>query len=339
MKKLFTFLSILSFTLLIWSCGSKPQPEEISGLTKYEDAVVKFSINYPSNWIMQSFPGARFLVYSSKGVRDRFMQYDSKGKIGAKIEVYVAKLDSGRTLDSFMITTKLFQKNYYSNPVKVKIDGVDGYKQSYSFDLDDGKMDGEVYYATKDGKYATLLSFEAFGGTLVGYRKYINDIVSSFKLAREPEEIKPETVKVEAPPPSDTLITKGGDGYSISIPYNFRSETGKAKDAMSSRNFIGERRADCNIQVDVLDASKQQNLKKIVDENSPKYGNAKPTVTNLGGQQAYEMPYSFGRNVQSKVFFVIKGKKLYRITMNWFKGEESSYLPIFDKCIKSIKFQ
>jgi hypothetical protein len=339
MKKLLTFCSIFALSLILWSCGSNSQPEEITGMTKYEDAVVKFSLKYPANWITQSIPGARFLVYSSKGVKDRFMQYDSKGKVGAKIEVYVTKLDSGRTLDTFMITSKLFQKNYYSKPVKVKLDGVDGYKQTYSFDLDDGKMDGEIYYGTKDGKYATLLSFEAFSGTLEGYRKYINDIVSSFKLAHEPEEIKPETVKVEAPPPSDVLITKGGDGYSISIPDNFKSETGKAKDAMSSRNYIGERRADCNIQVDVLDATKQQNLKKIVDENSPKYGNAKPSGTTMGGQPAYEMSYSSGRNVQSKVYFVIKGKKLYRITMNWFKGEEGSYLPVFDKCIKSIKFQ
>jgi hypothetical protein len=89
----------------------------------------------------------------------------------------------------------------------------------------------------------------------------------------------------------------------------------------------------------VIDATKQKSLKKIVDENSPKYKNAKPVDTKIGGQPAYVMSYSFRKDDLSRVYYVLKGNKLYKITMNWFKGEEQDYLPIFEKSIASIKFQ
>ncbi|TAL68615.1 MAG: hypothetical protein EPN82_10070 [Bacteroidetes bacterium] len=340
MKKLFTIISFLIIPLILWDCSPKAEPEEITGMTFYEDAAVKFSIKHPQNWIVQAVPGSRVIFYSSKGAKDRFInKYEAEGKAGAKIDVYAKKLDSGKTLEDFMASTKLFDAKTYSKPVKVKIDGVDGFKQTYSFELNDGTMDGEVYYATKDGKYATAVIFEAFAGTLHGYHKYLEEMLASVKLAYEPEEKKPELVLVEADPPSQTLTTMGGEGYTIMIPDNFTSSTGKAKDAIGSRNYIGDRRADCNIQIDVIDATKQQNLKKIVDDNKAKYGNSTPSATSLGGQSAYVFSYTPGRNVQSRVYFVIKGNKLFRITMNWFKGEEASYLPVFEKSIKSIKFQ
>lgn len=339
MKKLLTLLSLLIVSLILWDCTPKAEPEEITGMTTYEDAALKFSIKHPQNWILQTIPGSRLIVYSSNGAKDRFIQYDAEGKAGARIDIYAKKLDSGKTMEDFMASTKLFDKKIYSKPIKVKIDGVDALKQTYSFELTDGNLDGEVYYATKDGKYVTAIFFEAFGGTLKGYQKYLDEVLASVKLSFEPEAKKPDTVKVEAPPPSQTLTTMGGDGYTIMIPDNFTSTTGKVKDALGSRNYIGDRRADCNIQVDVMDASKQQNLKKIVEDNKAKYGNSTPSATSLGGLSAFVFSYSPGRNVQSRVFFAVKGNKLYRITMNWFKGEEASYLPIFEKCIKSLKFQ
>ena len=339
MKKLLTLLSLFFICIILWNCTPKAEPEEITGMTTYEDIALKFSIKHPQNWILQTIPGSRLIVYSSKGAKDRFIQYDAEGKAGARIDIYAKKFDTGKTMEDFMASTKLFDKKIYSKPIKVKLDGVDAVKQTYSFELTDGKLDGEVYYATKDGKYVTALFFEAFGGTLQGYKKYFDEILASVKIAVEPQERKSDTVKVEAEPPSQNLTTRGGDGYTISMPENFTSTTGKVKDALGSRNYIGDRRADCNIQVDVIDASKQQNLKKIVDDNKAKYGNSNPSATSLGGQSAYVFSYSPGRNVQSRVFFVVKGNKLFRITMNWFKGEEASYLPIFEKCIKSLKFQ
>ena len=53
----------------------------------------------------------------------------------------------------------------------------------------------------------------------------------------------------------------------------------------------------------------------------------------------------FGRLIQKagtvkgKVWFAMKGDKMYRITINWFTGEEKDFLPIFEKSVASFKFK
>jgi hypothetical protein len=165
-------------------------------------------------------------------------------------------------------------------------------------------------------------------------------MISSVKLAYYVEPVKKEAtgVKEELPAASETLMNKTGDGYTIDIPENFKSEKGTGRGVIQSRNYIGERRADCNIQVDLLEASKSKSLDKIVEENRATYQNASPKETSLGGEKAYVLGYTFGKGVMSRVYFVKKGGKLFRITMNWNKAEEQSYLPIFEKCLKSFKF-
>ncbi|MFA6571270.1 MAG: PsbP-related protein [Bacteroidota bacterium] len=342
MKKALTLVfSIFILTLALTSCGKKGDATEITGLTAYSDPTIEFSMKYPTNWYSQTVPGTRFICFTKKEAKDRFIQYDPNGNTGAKIEVLFQKLEEGITLDTIIKKTKLFNPENYKAPVKVKLDGVDAVKIAYSFPLEDGEFNGEAYFATKDNKYATTIIFEAFAGTMEEYHKKFEEMIASVKLAVAPKEKGTDTiqVQVEAEPASKVMMSKGGDGFSIDIPDNFRAEGSKAAGTISSRNFIGARRADCNIQVDVIDASKQKNLKKIVEENVPKYKNAKPVETKLGGQPAYVMNYSFGRNVMSRVYFVIKGERLYRMTVNWFKGEEKDYLPIFENSIKSFKFQ
>jgi len=123
------------------------------------------------------------------------------------------------------------------------------------------------------------------------------------------------------------------------IPDNFNSTSTNMPGTLYSANYIGKRRADCNIQVDVYDASKQKNLKKIVDDNSATYKNATPSKLSLGGAEAYVMNYSPAKGVKSKVYFTLKGDKLYKITINWFVAEEKDYLPVFDKCVSAFKFE
>jgi len=138
MKKLLTLLSLFFICIILWNCTPKAEPEEITGMTTYEDVALKFSIKHPQNWILQTIPGSRLIVYSSKGAKDRFIQYDAEGKAGARIDIYAKKLDTGKTMEDFMASTKLFDKKIYSKPIKVKLDGVDAVKQTYSFELTDG---------------------------------------------------------------------------------------------------------------------------------------------------------------------------------------------------------
>ncbi|MCX7879439.1 MAG: hypothetical protein N2517_02135 [Ignavibacteria bacterium] len=339
MKKNLTLYLAVVFILLLFACEEKKKIAEIKEIETYSDPAMGFSIEYPSNWEIQKYPGDRFLAFTTKTVIKRFRTFDSDGESGAKIELLVIRLKEGQTLDSVM-AIKQFTPDTYSPPTKLTIDGVEAFKQEYRFQLNDGEFQGEIYYAQKDPRVATVISFEAFGGTFGSYKPFFERVLSSVKLAYQPE-VAPDTVKkiVEAPPPSQNLIKYDGDGFSIKIPDNFDVRNPKVGGALKSYQYIGERRLDCDIRVDIFDASKQQNLEKIVEDNKAKHKNAEPRPTTIGGAKAYYFEYSPIANVKSRVYYAIHNNKLYRVTLNWFTGEEQLYKPVFENSISSFKFQ
>ncbi|ROL57005.1 hypothetical protein D9V84_06155 [Bacteroidetes/Chlorobi group bacterium Naka2016] len=338
MKKLTTFLFLL-LAFVVFSCGEKKQIVEIKELATYDDPIMGFSIKYPTNWEIQKYPGDRFLAFTTKTVIKRFRTFDPEGEAGAKIELLAIKLPEGQTIDS-VIAKKQFTPETYSAPTKVVIDGVEAVKQTYEFPLGDGVFHGEIYYAQKDPQVVTVISFEAFGSTFENYKAGFDQILNSVKLAYIPQ-VAPDTVKkvVEAPPPSSNLIEYKGEGFSIKIPDNFDVRNPKVGGALKSYQYIGERRLDCDIRIDIFDASKQNKLDKIVEDNKARHKNTEPKPTTLSGEKAYYFEYSPIQNVKSRVYYVVHNNKLYRITMNWFVGEEQNYKPIFEKSVNSFKFQ
>lgn len=338
MNKILVLIAFF-MTFLFFSCGEKKQIVEIKDLATYDDPIMGFSIKYPTNWEIQRYPGDRFLAFSSKTAIKRFRTFDPTGESGAKIELLVIKLPEGQTIDSVM-SKKQFTPETYSSPTKVVIDGVEAFKQTYEFPLGDGVFHGEIYYAQKDPKVVTVISFEAFGGTFDNYKSSFEQILNSVKLAYFPQ-VGPDTVKkvVEAPPPSSNLIEYKGEGFAIRIPDNFDVRNPKVGGALKSYQYIGERRLDCDIRIDIFDASKQNKLEKIVEDNKAKHKNTEPRPTSISGEKAYYFEYSPIQNVKSRVYYVVHNNKLYRITMNWFSGEEQLYKPIFEKSINSFKFQ
>ncbi|MGE5479293.1 MAG: PsbP-related protein [Chloroflexota bacterium] len=335
MKKNYLPLLPLLLVALVFGCGKKSgEAVEIKNLVSYEDQVYKFSIKYPENWSVTKKTGERLSVFNSAQARTRFNRYDTEGFPGAKIDVYVLPMDSGATIDAMLKEAKVFSEDLYSTS-NVTIDGVQGKKLSYAFDLEGGQFKGELFMATKDNKTATVLVMEAFDNLWDKYSDSFAEIAKSFKLATTPAGGAPKDTAVAAEPPSSTLVAKSGSGYSISIPENFSAQRGPTKGVIESKQFIGERRADCSIIVDVLDGSKTADVKKVADQNAA--GKA-VSSTKLGGVDAYMFSYQPTGTVRGRMYFAKKGDKIYRITMHWFTGEESDYLPVFEKAVRSIKF-
>ncbi len=342
MKSFFKiYLPILFVVALIVGCGNKfGSPTEIADLKEYKDDATKFSLLYPSNWVTSRVPSKRFAAFSSNEALSRFAKYDIEGFPAAKVDVFIVQVDTLTNLDSIITASMNFKQDIYKRE-DVTIDGVASRKYTYSFELKDGEFRGAMYVGTKDEKAITFLYFETFADTWSKYEDSFNEIAKSLKLATAPVVSGPEVIfeTIEEQAASENLVPKSGPGYTIMISDNFNSTRGTAGGAISSQNYIGKRRADCNIQVDVIDASEQKNLKKIVEENKGNYRNsgALSNIT-LGGVPAYMFPYQPAAQVKGRAYFAIKGNKLFRITMNWFAGEEADYLPIFEKSVNSIKF-
>jgi hypothetical protein len=341
MKKLSAlFLSAVLTVMLINGCGKKEEPiVDVKGYSVYTDPEVDFSIKYPSNWLVQKYPGFRLIAYTSREAAGRFRTYESEGVPGAKMEIYAVKLDSNITIDSVM-KMKFFESNIYKDPVPVTIDGIQGVKQTYAFELNDGIVEGTIYYFVKDPHFATIIDFEAFKGNYSKYAANFDEILKSAKLAVMPTKVKKDSVQVkEAEPPSTDLTSVSGDGFSMQVPMNFEQQNVSTPGALKAYNFIGERRADGNIRVDIFDASKQSDLDKIIKANAGKYKGAAPTATSLGGKKAYVFEYMPVAKVKSRVYFAVSNNRLYRVTVNWPTDEEQNYKPVFERSIKSLKIK
>ncbi len=339
--KIKTNLILLSIFLLVLlvSCDRGPKPVEIESLSTYTDKVTNFSLKYPSNWEKTSVPGARFVVFSHNSVRNRFNRYDPIGFPGAKIDLVITPLDSLVTLDTVIAKSKIFGPEYYDE-ANITVDGIQGKKFVYSFELDGGMFNGIMIAATKDNRRATVLTIECFDNTYEKYKNSIDEIIGSLVLATASERrVDTVTQIVEAEPPSSNLETRDGDGFTIGIPDNFGLENiGKSASALKSWSYLGKRRGDSYIKIEMFD-SKNKELKAIVDELKPTLpGASNPTKTTLSGKDAFFINYKPSGKVSGRVYFAVKDNHLYRITLNWFNDEAKDYLPIFEKSVASFKF-
>ena len=315
----------------------KVEPVKIDGLDTYTDLKCGFSSKYPKNWTVKKSEGERLLVISSPEVESRFIDF-KEGAAGAKIDVHIIKLKD-QSVDQYINEDKIFSAEAYTGQEKTTLGGQEAIILSYSADAQDGKFKGIKYYSLKD-TVLTTLELAAFGGTYDAYSTQFSEIIKTFIPGGppKPKEVKIDTVKQGPEPPSANLVTAPGNGYSISIPDNFRAKGVKAAGAIGGSEYLGSR-LDCTIRVDILDASKQSNLDKIANENKAQFGGAQHTSTTLGGVKAYMFNYSPAKGIGRHAYLCVKEAKLYRVFVTWNKADEAVYLPIFDKCIASFQFR
>jgi len=326
---------------LLSSCSKKEEdmtPVQPGETETYRDQVFKFSFKAPKNWIAESAPGTKTAYYSSQGAITRFSKF-TEGDLGAKIEVGA---DRGKT----------------------KEQAIEDYKQSYS-----GITFGASEPSTLGGQPGLKITFKAEGNdpdALTGYRIYTDkdSVVTYFEAATFGEKrmakykpvfelaeksvvpgylIKATGGKLDSASearmmadakPTETFNTFNGNGFSIEYPSNFNA-TGAARGAV-----IKGDRNDATIQVDVLDAGGAENLDSYAQENAKKtYRGAAVANATVGGQPAKVISYSFREGTASKAFFVMKGKSVYRITINWPTSLADDFRPALEKSATSLKMK
>ena len=321
-------------------CTPKGETVPIESLTLVADPTRKFEIKVPSNWFIQKVPGQLVAATSSQGLSRRFLDF-GKGDGGAKVELQVVPQDSTMNIDTLIERVKLDFADGLDRYVKTKttLGGQPATKLAVYFDQEDGRYDAETYFAVQDS-VITVVHFAAFGNTYVDYKKEFDQILASVKLAQRPVVVvrMADTAAPAGPvPPSSTLRTYSAPEFTIQIPENFEGKKGSSS-GLSSVSFFGSR-LDCTIQVDVFDATKQNNLEKIVKQNKGNYGANKVTATTLGGQKTMYFSYNPKSDISSRAYFLVKGNRMYRVTVNWFKPEQSVYLPLFEKSLGTIQLK
>ena len=94
--------------------------------------------------------------------------------------------------------------------------------------------------------------------------------------------------------------------------------------------------ADCIINVTVTDASKQNNLDRIVEQNKKLYKASASSPAKVGGETGAFIEDSPVKDVRRRTYFAVKGSKLYKVTLQWYKPEQEIFLPSFEKSFASL---
>ncbi|MCX6155916.1 MAG: PsbP-related protein [Candidatus Kapabacteria bacterium] len=337
MKKSYLLMISGMIVLFLSSCGKKADLPQIKDLDIYKDSFANFSISYPKDWTTAKSDGDNFVAYFPKESSSRFKTYSPDGVAGVRITVQAFDMTAERNLDKIISISKILQPadQFYSAPEKTTVTGIPSTKLAYKFTANDGEFNGEKYFISNEPSIVTVVTFECFGGCFEQYKAKFQEILNSVKVAQPAPKEASVAVNIEIPPASANLVKTSGDGFEIPIPDNF--DKVKRDKAMI---YIGKRRGDCNIIVMVKDATVQNDLKKIVDDNASKFKNPQPTKEiKIDGQNAYMVNYAPNRDVRSRAYYTIKSDKLYFITLNWCVKEEKDYLPIFQKCIENFKIK
>ncbi len=330
----------LAGIIALSGCSHKAKPVPIEGLELIKDEIRLFEMKVPTNWFKQQRKGDLIISTTTPAIGNRFLKF-GKGEGGGKIELRVIPIDSSNpSIDTIIKRSKLeFEDNLDRyTPSQATLGGKPATKLSVKFDQEDGEFQLESYFAENDS-LVTIVTVAAFGKTFEDYQKEFAEVLASVKLAQRPVVVaKTETATPLGPePPSDTLRFYNAPDFSIEIPQNFEGKKGQSS-GISSMSFLGSR-FDCTIQVDVFDASKQNDLNKIIDQNKARYQGAGQVGTTINGQKAYYFNYNPAANVAARAYFTVKGNKMFRITLNWYKPEQAVYLPLFERCVATVKLK
>lgn len=359
MKKTVMFLfATVVFSFIMIGCGEKKtEAVTVKDYETYIDPSTKYEIKIPKGWIQSPDPQFnRIIAVSTKKAKDqelfnpRIVPIRDENDPAAKIEVWAKELNDSMKFDKYF-NMKTYIADVYSAPQPCTVGNGKGLVQSYKFPVgSEGTLEGEVYYAiNKDSTVVFIIEFEALANSYQHYKPYFDEIVKSVKLptASPKKQEKADTAQTLLPAPSPKTMSVSGDGFSIQIPDNFKKKDlgSKGKNVLTTYNYMGERRGDCNIQVDVMDGSKIPDLEKYIKEVRKAISSAsEPQKITLGGQNGYVFAYQVRANSKSQQYFAKKGEKVYRVTINWFTGknkdgedEEKYYKEIFIKCAKSLK--
>lgn len=339
MKKVFSMICLAAFAaLMIVGCGSKKSPKpEIGELASFKDAATNFELKYPKNWVIANAVGESFVCYSSKEAKSEFLNlanFNSEQEIpGTKINFIIKEVTPEMTVDS-IFKMKSYEPNIYSAPENVTIDGTPAIKQKYSFDFGaEFKFNGEVYYATKDSQVVNIIVIEDIGNNLDALRPKINEILASVKLGTKPAAGTPakKDSLVQAPGPDATTKAANGNGFTVQIPTNFKMSGSGASFMIS-----GERRGDSYMSVTIKDAKKNK-LENVADAFKGSLGAY--TKSSFGGAEAAVFGMKAKKDLDAKMYVVVRNNQIYQIVVSYFKPEADLYKDAMDKMAKSFKFQ
>jgi hypothetical protein len=334
---LFLFAVIVIFP----SC-SKNAAVEIKEWTQFQDQFFKISFNYPKDWLVVTEP-TKVVVSSSVEAAEKFFDRDPRKADGVQVVFASERNDS---LQDYVAYVRKFKKDKEEEGYKVsemedaKINGLDAKKIVYSGAIDEKTKIKAIYVATLKDSTMYYVQYAAFNELFEQYRPVFDSILVSLLLPQKiiiPKGVDPAIPLAQ--------IEKYSDNYiQLEYPANFGpNELPKKGDMISGLRFAGNKdgmRNDCSIDIDIRPAKKLA-LAKVVEQNLKFFNPKSRGETNIGDEKAIFLNYvpQKVRNIDSRVYFIVKNDRIYRIILNYYAPMRKDFLPAFEKVIASIRLK
>ncbi len=336
MMKVKLSLVLLLSILILAMCGKKQETIQITGWERYQDPYYDMGFNYPQGWTVVP-EGGRFSVFSSPEVMNRFYDYTIKGKDGIRLLVSTQKMDTLQTLDQYVAETQTFLTNsgfdITATETRTLVDLPATQIQYGGYVDNENRIEVIQVVAIKDSNLYTV-KYEAFNKLFEPYKMVLDTALATLELPQ------PKVFLAESDPsiPSAEFEKFENDKLSISFPDNFDATFPKPKaPAEFSMNIKGYRQ-DSNIYLDIIPAQ-GLTAEKVVEQNEKLYKELSRGTATIDGIQTTFINYSPVKDIQSRVYFLVKNDKIYRIITNYYAPMRSMYLPAFDKTLASIKIK
>ena len=318
--------------MLLFGCGGNKTvtPVPVGEMQEYRDPFYGFHLQFPKGWANSSEAG-KTRIYNSLEGGQRFMDPTGNLPDGAMISVDVVKTPTpDRNRDSIIAELKnpgytITQET--ATTVGGKPATTVGYTATYS---KNSKVEGTHTFVLLD----TLLidiAYAGFGDQYTINKLIFEAVANSFQFPKPVEKGRDQTLPVEAFTDYDAKL------LTLQYPENFNFVDVPKGNNELAMNLRGVRQ-DCSIQIIVFGA-KGLTVEKVVEQNKAKYPGASQGKATISGQPAVTLTYAPTREVERRVYFVVKNDKVYRIIMDWFRPQREQYLAAYDKVIQSIRIK
>jgi hypothetical protein len=325
---------------LLWQgCGKKAVKVNISEWERFEDPYFRVTFAYPKGWFVVPPEAGKITIYNTQDASNKFFDPTSTNPPGVRVVVSQDKDTLNSTLEQF---AKDFRDDKTQSNFDVKqtvdrtIEGLPAKEVSYSGFYDkETKLSGTRVFVWKDSSFYSL-TYEAFNELYDPYKVVYDSAIASLTLPKPREKSKNPLDQVL--PAKETKVIKN-DVLEITVPDNMDATYPKATGEVTFNMRLMIYRVDCTIEVDVRPAKKLA-LDKVVEQNSKKIANVKGKGSaTIDGEKSQYFNYSPGKDIKSRIYFLVKNNKIYRIIMNYYAPMEKNFLPAFDKAIASIRFK
>ena len=323
---------------LLWEgCAKKVVKVNITDWDQFQDPYFKVTFTYPKGWYVVNEP-EKISIYNSQEASQRFFDPMSQAPAGVRIILSTEKDTLKETVEQ---RVKDFKDDRTQSGFDLKstrettIEGLPATEVGYSGYYDkDTKLSGLRTTVWKDSSFY-FLTYEAFNDLFDPYRVIYDSALASLTLPKPRVIVK----NVDPSLPVEEFDKFSNDVVQFAYPANFSPsiETPKGEETFAMK--IKGYREDCFVTIDVRPA-KKLSLDKVVDQNSKTFKDAKSkTSTTLSGEKAVYLNFTPIKNIDGRVYFMVKNDVFYRVITYYYAPMKKSFQPAFDKVVASIRFK